>query len=504
MAYEGGYTSAVNSAAQRDQMAAYVQALQQRKQQEALAFQQAQQQRERQQEAQRWVGSNINQFLQPPPGQGPQSPPPGAPSQPMQQPPQAQMQPPQMQTPMQPPMGMPPPQPAAAAFGPQGPPQGPAPGAPAQQAMPPQPWKPMPQPGPQGGSSALQPPLGQAQGQGQDVMPAQPVTVSVMSEVAKTLKQQGIQGQAAFDILQEMEPFADQQAKSMLAQTGMQIKLQHEVNDFLTKRIKEMETERSHRENEDLKQQMVDVARDRLAARTAGGGVEKAKEIQPIYPRGQDGRPDESQRPIGTMTITKSGKIIYRDPTGQEVPTLEGGTAKEGKDTKGAAGQAVRQSLVKAGATNAMARLGEIEKTYPNLNTSSFFGQHGDSPVTRGIYGAGRGMMSGDQKSADAMWSSFIDEAIPVFTGGLRGSDAFRRFLIEQAPGPGDDAKSRAEKIRLLKANINGTSKAFFNKFASDPSMQAPGTKPEEVEAAKGGGSGGGDTGGWKVEKVGG
>ena len=164
---------------------------------------------------------------------------------------------------------------------------------------------------------------------------------------------------------------------------------------------------------------------------------------------------------------------------------------------KGSSQTAVRQSIVKSGVTNSLARLDEIDKKFgDDTTTSSFFGTHGENPLTKSIYGAGKGMQGNKQQEADSDWGSFIDEAIPVFTGGLRGSDSFRQFLMQQAPQPGDKPETVKEKKRLFRENINGTSKAFFSKFASDPQMQAPGTKPEDIQSPE---SGGGE---WKVEKV--
>jgi hypothetical protein len=183
--------------------------------------------------------------------------------------------------------------------------------------------------------------------------------------------------------------------------------------------------------------------------------------------------------------------------------------SKPGVSAKGGTqAQAVRQKLVQAGAQNSLARLDEIDKKYGNATTSSFFGQSAEGPVTRYAYGKGRALgLSDKDRQVDAAWASFIDEAIPVFTGGLRGSDAFRRFLIEQAPGPGDDPKTVQEKKRLLRANINGTLHTFFDRFASDPSMWAQGTKQEEIDEAKASVSGGGEkakggAGVWTVEPV--
>jgi hypothetical protein len=239
-------------------------------------------------------------------------------------------------------------------------------------------------------------------------------------------------------------------------------------------------------------------------AGSAAGGASNLKTTELIYPKGPDGKPDEGQAPIGVRGITKTGRIVTLDAEGNPVRgALEGGTAKEAKDTKGGASQAVRQSLVKSGATNAIARLNEIDKKFgDDATTSSFFGQHAGSPLTRGAYGVGKSMQSNKQQEVDADWASMIDEAIPVFAGGLRGSNDFRNFLIEQAPGPGDKPATVAEKKRLFRQNIQGTSKAFFNKYVEDPAMWAPGTKPEDVQSVVDASKAPAAAGGWKVEKV--
>jgi hypothetical protein len=223
-----------------------------------------------------------------------------------------------------------------------------------------------------------------------------------------------------------------------------------------------------------------------------GGGKLKSKEY--LYPNGPDGKPDATQPPIGVRGMTDSGKIINLDADGNQVASQQGSPAPKG----GQKNSAVRESIVKAGVTNAIARLNEIDKL-GDVATSSFFGTHGENPLTRGAYGAGKAMQTKGQQEADAKWASMIDEAIPVFTGGLRGSDAFRRFLIEQAPGPGDKPETIREKKRLFRQNIEGTSKAFFNKYSSDPSMWAPGVTADQV---KGGGAAAPQQGEWKVEKV--
>lgn len=231
-------------------------------------------------------------------------------------------------------------------------------------------------------------------------------------------------------------------------------------------------------QNIDIKKQKE--ARLKRAAEQAGGGALTKTEF--LYPNGADGKPDTTKPPIGVRGVTKTGKIINLDAEGKQVSAQPGNPAPKA----GAQKDNVRTSIVKSGITNAIARLNEIDKL-GYVSTSSFFGQHGDNPLTRGAYGAAKGMQSKGQQDTDAKWASMIDEAIPVFTGGLRGSDAFRRFLIEQAPGPGDKPETIREKKRLFRQNIEGTSKAFFNKFSTDPSFWGPGVTKEQLGEGGGG-----------------
>lgn len=333
------------------------------------------------------------------------------------------------------------------------------------------------------------------------------------------LKSSGVPPDKVMDMIDQLAPVMNAQNKAELES----LKVQNKAMEAGIHAYKAITEAYRHSQEVDIKQQAetrkseqgdrrLDIMKRRAEAAAGGSGNLKGK-IEMLYPKGPDGKVDQTKDPIGTRATTKSGKIVYLDADGLQstAAALAGGTASEDRASRVGVTNVVRQSLVKAGVKNALDRLKDIETKYPTLNTSAFFGTHGDNPATRALYGTGRGAMSSQQKQADAAWGSFIDEAIPVFTGGLRGSDAFRRFLIEQAPGVGDDTASRAEKVRLLKANIEGTSHAFFDRFSSDPGMWPAGTKPEDVEEAKQGIGKPAATrapapkaagGGWKVEKV--
>jgi hypothetical protein len=154
MAWEGGYTSALNSATARksadDASARALQWLALEQQQ--IAQKQAQTQQQEKLAAKQW---ELNQAMQKPP-QGAQPPMPGQSSQPMMQPPAAGAAPQQ-------PMGAPPG--AAQTMMAGAPPGGAAPmasaqAAPAPQAAMPQPWRPSPSAGPALGGAPPQPPQG--------------------------------------------------------------------------------------------------------------------------------------------------------------------------------------------------------------------------------------------------------------------------------------------------------------------------------------------------------
>ncbi len=323
------------------------------------------------------------------------------------------------------------------------------------------------------------------------------------------LRKSGVPGDQVMNMLDTLAPVMNAQNKQELEFFKANNAALKAANDAYAKVMTAMASTKradtgaaAETRRTDQGQQNIDIKRDKenrlkASAAAAAGGAGFLKTTELVYPKGANGQPDQTQAPIGVRGITKTGKIINLDAEGIQVPTLEGGTAKEGKATGTSQRDAVRTSIVKSGITNAIARLDEIEKAHPFGATSSFFGQHGDNPLTRGAYGAAKSLQGGAQQDIDAKWASLIDEAIPVFTGGLRGSDAFRRFLIEQAPGPGDKPATIKEKMRLFRQNIEGTSKAFFNKYSSDPSFWGPGVKPEEV---KGGAAP--KQGEWKVEKV--
>lgn len=138
-----------------------------------------------------------------------------------------------------------------------------------------------------------------------------------------------------------------------------------------------------------------------------------------------------------------------------------------------------RAQLVVSSAKNTLNRLDEFLKDKESVPRSSLmFGAHPEGVIDRGAVAIGNTLIGEDQRKVDAAYNSIIDEAIPVFTGGLRGSDSYRRFLISQMPGPGDDDNSAAEKLRLFRSNVEGNLNTFSSAFKSNPAFHAEGEAP--------------------------
>jgi hypothetical protein len=211
MSYEGGYTSAVNSASNRQSQDTQRQAALQQLAQVAQLFQQQQEQQKRKAAAQQALPGLMAQLAPPPAAAGPQPPMPGAPSVAMA-PPGAQGQPPMGQLPPPPGVGFASPG-GAAAPGPQKPmngPAGPAPG-PGGPPMPAPGWKSLPAP-----PDAAPPPPGSIPPPPEDgaVVPKQLLSVT---DLAKALEAKGIKGQEAFDLMEAWKPFMDSENKQQLA-----------------------------------------------------------------------------------------------------------------------------------------------------------------------------------------------------------------------------------------------------------------------------------------------
>lgn len=154
-----------------------------------------------------------------------------------------------------------------------------------------------------------------------------------------------------------------------------------------------------------------------------------------------------------------------------------------------------RAQLVVSSAKNTLNRLDELTQGKEETPKASLmFGAHPDGIMGRAGTAVGNKMIGEDQRKIDAAYSAIIDEAIPVFTGGLRGSDSYRKFLISQMPGQGDDNASATEKLRLFRANTQGNLDTFAGAFKSNPAFHAEG---EAVGAPKAGGA----SGGWSDDK---
>lgn len=148
----------------------------------------------------------------------------------------------------------------------------------------------------------------------------------------------------------------------------------------------------------------------------------------------------------------------------------------------------VRTSLVLGAAGNALARMGEAEQRFGglgNLRASPYFGVHkGGVLANTGMQIGRAATLSTEQRNKDSFVAGVVDEAVPVFTGGLRSSDSFRQFLISQVPSAiGDNDESTAVKWDIFKKNISGQSNAFRNKFMTTPEFWGAGVTSKDFSA---------------------
>lgn len=300
MAYEGGYTSAINSSQARELQAIQAAFERERLTQAHTMFQQQQQQQQRQQQARAMLGDMLP-YLSGGGAPGAQPPMPGQPSVPMMPPPPGGggMPPggggpptaggPPMPSPamagqfltMPPPPapGPPPPgAPMAQAGGPGAPmpgqpprpagPGGAPPGPPGGMAPPPPPdsWKGLP--APPGGGPA---PGGIPAPPEDVVMPRQVVSVG---DMAKLLKSRGIEGAAAMDMLDQWKPYMDSANKAELDKMKVHVTAQNAAVKAYQNALAAAERERHNRTTEAQGEKRLGQGQQRINVNVNGAGAE--------------------------------------------------------------------------------------------------------------------------------------------------------------------------------------------------------------------------------------
>ena len=230
----------------------------------------------------------------------------------------------------------------------------PGPGGPPPPAAANPSWQPMPTapaagagaPTP-GGPGQLTPPPAPTADQTKTESGAVPFHNQELAAYAKAWKAQGLDGEQIMDRLEVLTPMMNAEQKQQLAQLKLQVQVQKETQEFMHKRIVELQGDKrikiaednaaSLKENREATRKQSDqriaIAKQRLGAQVAAaaGGKANLKSVEFIYPKGEDGKPDQSQPPIGTRGVTKSGKIIQMDVNGNTITpgSAGGGTAKE-------------------------------------------------------------------------------------------------------------------------------------------------------------------------------
>lgn len=211
------------------------------------------------------------------------------------------------------------------------------------------------------------------------------------------------------------------------------------------------------------------IDRDKDARLRAGlpENPEKPVKLQPFA--GSDGKRYNYNPEDGT----------YKDSKGNDAPDdIE--MKRIGAGKSGGSNMAARSALVMGAANNTMNRLNELTaKEGEAPKASNAFGVHSDSVGGNMAMSAYRRLgLSSEQRRVDSDYAAIIDEAIPVFTGGLRGSDSYRKYIISQVPNQGDDDESAKEKLRVFRANIEGTSDTFQKAFMGNSAFWGKGEKP--------------------------
>lgn len=345
MAYEGGFTSALNSSVDRDYKQTGIDAERAQMARLAKAFQDDQ----AAQAEDKRLGMNVMKTfikMQQPPPEGPQVPPPGVASVPMAP---SQTNPPPPMPPfgansplggaspmrmMAPPQGMPQGQPGGApapAMAPAGPPMAAAPqsapGGPPAMPPPQKPWQASPTAPASLGGPGMAPPQG-AQG-GQPGMMAPPpsaggggtqsgmLPTELMSvpKAIEAMDKLGIPPEAQYKTLQKMMPMINSQNKEAMAELGFSLKASHAIQEALRNEISIYKAQLESGDRSARRQQsqpLVDAKVQKLKGQTGGG---QPGNPAPLLTDDQKDIADRALRTQAWQYIEK-GTLPYRKGTG--------------------------------------------------------------------------------------------------------------------------------------------------------------------------------------------
>ena len=238
----------------------------------------------------------------------------------------------------------------------------------------------------------------------------------------------------------------------------MLIDMGNSANNAYEKMMNSVEKMREHKETvaerHQHNQEMIALMKER---------IEKGGEGKPAVRQftGKDGK-------TYTQSVYRDGRIAVHNPSGEEVDANISGYAQPKGGSKNAD---VRAHQVKSSVNNALRSLNEVQQKHgESAKGSIYYGTESSTPVGNLLHGAGKSVMSPEQQQTDASLMSAAEETAFALTGGMRASDSFRRFVQNQFPRFGDSDEAAREKYLIIRANLDGTSMAWFNKLASDPS----------------------------------
>jgi hypothetical protein len=170
----------------------------------------------------------------------------------------------------------------------------------------------------------------------------------------------------------------------------------------------------------------------------------------------------------------KDGKMYAVNPNKPDEPAkeIQGPAGLHKPGTGGAAAQKanVRAASVAASANNSLRLLDSIQKEFGDEATTSFiFGEQPKGQIGKAALAVEKQVVPAKAQKLDARANSFIDEAGPAFTGGLRVNSSFREFLLHQLPQYGDPPEVAKEKWKNFKENISGASNTFKKAYSGNP-----------------------------------
>ena len=259
--------------------------------------------------------------------------------------------------------------------------------------------------------------------------------------------------------------FNDKQITQGVSDAKDEVKSLIDMGNAANKAHEEMlnraEKMREHKETIAEKHQhdhdMLKMLEDRLNSQ--GGGKASVQQFT-----GNDGK-------VYTQTVHNDGSIVVHTPDGVAVDANISGYAPPKGGNKNAD---VRSKQVKASIINALRNVQQIQTKYgKSAKGSIFYGTETKTAADNLQRGLFQSALTNEQQNIDSALMSAAEETGMALAGGMKLAEGFRKFVQSQFPRWGQSDSAAEDKYRIIRENLDGTSMAWFNKLATDPSMFA-------------------------------